>query len=114
MTKLAIDLLKLSMVTTVKPVLSDHSKRWQKLVFKTDYRLMQVKRIAEILHSAILSICIKLPSVFKTVVLSIFEWPLKTWSTVCSFRFYAYFKEIIGILVCFSIINTGWFLSASC
>ena len=33
-------------VTTVKPVLSSHSKR-PKLVFKTDYRLMQVKSIAE-------------------------------------------------------------------
>ena len=32
---------------TVKPVLGGHSKRRPKLVFKTDYRLMQVKRIAE-------------------------------------------------------------------
>ena len=31
---------------TVKPVLSGHSKRRPKLVFKTDYRLMQVKSIA--------------------------------------------------------------------
>ena len=53
-TKLTIDLLKLSMVTTVKPVLSDHSKRWQKLVFKTDKRLMQVKRIAECSKGSIL------------------------------------------------------------
>ena len=29
-------------------------------------------------HYAILSTCIKLPSVFKTFVLSSFEWPLKT------------------------------------
>ena len=29
-------------------------------------------------HSAILLTCIKLPSVFKTFVLSIFEWRLKT------------------------------------
>ena len=33
--------------TTVKPVLSGHSKKTQKLVSKTDYRLMQVKSIAE-------------------------------------------------------------------
>ena len=33
-------------------------------------------------HSAILSTCIKLPSVFKTFVLSFFEWPLKTGFTV--------------------------------
>ena len=31
---------------TVKPVLSGHSKQDQKLVFKTDYRLMQVESIA--------------------------------------------------------------------
>ena len=34
-------------------------------------------------HSAICSTCIKPPSVFKTFVLSIFEWPLKTGYTVC-------------------------------
>ena len=33
-------------------------------------------------HSAILPIFIKLPFVFKTFVLSIFEWPLKTGFTV--------------------------------
>ena len=32
---------------TVKPVLSDNSKRSPKSVFKTNYRLMQVKSIAE-------------------------------------------------------------------
>ena len=39
---------------------------------------------APIEHSAILSTCIKLPFVFKTFVLSIFEWRLKTGFTVCS------------------------------
>ena len=34
-------------VSTYKPVLSGHSKEDQKLVFKTVYRLMQVKSIAE-------------------------------------------------------------------
>ena len=33
-------------------------------------------------HSAILLTCIKLPHGFKTFVLSIFEWPLKTGFTV--------------------------------
>ena len=33
--------------STVKPILSSHSKEDQKLFFKTDYRLMQVKSIAE-------------------------------------------------------------------
>ena len=36
-------------------------------------------------HSAILSTLIKLPFVFKTFVLSFFEWPLKTGFTVCLF-----------------------------
>ena len=35
-------------------------------------------------HSAILSTFIRLPFVFKTFVLSIFEWPLKTGFTVVS------------------------------
>ena len=50
--------------TTVEPVLSSHSKEDQRLVFKTYYRLMQVKRIAEcsLEHSAILLTCVKLPS----------------------------------------------------
>ena len=34
-------------------------------------------------HSAILLTCIELPHGFKTFVLSIFEWPLKTGFTVC-------------------------------
>ena len=41
---------------TVKPVLSSHSKRTQKLFFNTDYLLMQVKSIA-----VLLSTFIKLP-----------------------------------------------------
>ena len=44
---------------------------------------MQVKSIAD---SAILSTFIKLPFVFKTFVLSIFEWPLKTGFTVYILR----------------------------
>ena len=47
-------------IYTVKTVLSGHSKRRPKFVFKTDYRLMQVKSIAECReHSAILLTCIK-------------------------------------------------------
>ena len=38
----------------VKPVLSGHSKRRPKLVFKTDYGLMQVKSIAECSKGSIL------------------------------------------------------------
>ena len=68
---------------TVKPVLSRHSKR-PKLVFQTNYHLMQVKSIAE--HSAIPSTCIKLPFCHKDRCLTIFEWPLKTGFTVCLIR----------------------------
>ena len=59
-------------------------KKDQKLVFKTKYRLMQVKSIAECSreHSAILTTCIKLTSVFYTFVLSNFERLLKTGFTV--------------------------------
>ena len=60
--------------STVKPVLSSHSKR-SKMVFKTDYRLMQVKHIAE--YSAILSTFIKLPLVIKIFVLSFFSGRLR-------------------------------------
>ena len=34
-------------------------------------------------HSAVPLFCIKLPHGFKTFVLSIFVWPLKTGFTVC-------------------------------
>ena len=47
-------------------ILSSHSNRRPKLVFKTDYRLMQVKSIAKC------STCIKLPFVIKIFVLPIF------------------------------------------
>ena len=72
-----------------KTCLKQPLKKDQKLVFKTDYRLMQVKSIApwsKVLlhgeHFAILLTFIKLPSVFMSFVLSIFEWPLKTGFTV--------------------------------
>ena len=52
--------------------------------FKTDNRLMQVKSIAEfsVNHSAVHLTFIKIPHGFQTLVLSIFEWPLKTGFTV--------------------------------
>ena len=56
-------------VHTVKPVLS-HSKRTPKMVFNINYCLMQVKSIAECSND------------FKTFVMSIFVWPLKTGFTV--------------------------------
>ena len=52
---------------------------------ETNYRLMQVKSIAECSkgeHSAILLTFIKLAFVIKIVVLSIFEWPFYAGFTV--------------------------------
>ena len=46
-------------------------KKTKNIVFKTYYRLMQVKSIAECSLR-------KLPFAFKTIVLSFFEWPLYT------------------------------------
>ena len=72
-------------VSTVKPVLSGHSKRRLKLVFKPDYRLMLVKSIAECSQESILQYfkpSFKQLFVFKTGVLSIFMLPHKTGFTV--------------------------------
>ena len=69
----------LVLFSTVKPVLSRHSKKRPKMVFNTNYCLMQVKSIAE---CSILLTFITLPIVFKILVSSIFEWPLKTGFTV--------------------------------
>ena len=59
-------------------------KRRPKLVYKMAYRLMQVKHIADCSPRAFCNTFtfIKPPFVFKTFVLSIFEWPLKTGFTV--------------------------------
>ena len=48
-------------------------------------------------HSALLS-TIKLPFVFKTFVLSIFEWLIKTGRTILGFsEFYTRFQNVIGV-----------------
>ena len=59
---------------TVKPVLSGHSKRRPKIGFKDRLSLNAGQTYCRMLQETY----IKLPSVFKTFVLSIFEWPLKT------------------------------------
>ena len=77
--------LHVSDVTYSKTCLKGPLKRRQKLFFKTDYRLMVVKSIAECSngeHSALLLTFIKLPFAIKTFVLSIFEWRFKTGFTV--------------------------------
>ena len=57
-------------------------KKTKDRLFNTDNHLMQVKVLQNREHSAILKTCIKLPPVFKSFILSIFEWPLKTGLTV--------------------------------
>ena len=61
---------------TVKLVYNGYSQKYQKLVLKTDYSLVQVESI-------LLSTFIKLPFVIKILFLSFFEWPLKTGFTLC-------------------------------
>ena len=46
--------LYLKILHTVKPVLNSHSQKDQNLVFKTNYRLMQDKSIAECSKGSIL------------------------------------------------------------
>ena len=68
----------------VKPALSDHFKGRPKISFQDRLLLNAGQKYCRMLqeHSAIQSTSIKLPFVFKTFVLSIFEWPLKTGFTV--------------------------------
>ena len=73
--------------SSVKPVLSGHSKR-PKIGFQDRLLLNAGQKYCTMLqgeHSAILSTFIKLPFGFKIFVLSIFEWPHKTGFTVCEF-----------------------------
>ena len=71
------------------PVLSTYSKEDQ-IGFQDPLSPNASQKYCRMLqeeeHFAILLTCIKLPSVFKTFVLSIFEWPLKTGFTVHGFN----------------------------
>ena len=58
-----------------KTCLKQPLKKSPKVGFQYDYRLMQVKVLVNA-QSALLSTCIKLPSVFKTFVFPIFKRPL--------------------------------------
>ena len=62
--------------STVKPTLSGHSKRRPKIGFQDQLSLNAGQKYCRMLqgeHSEIFSTFIKLPFVFKTFVLSIFE-----------------------------------------
>ena len=88
---------------TVKPVLSGHSKIRPKMVFKTNYRLMLVKCIAECSKG---SFCSKgsilqyfRPSSgchlsLRSLFCPFFEWPLKTGFTVCTCKLNALYSKL--------------------
>ena len=65
--------------TTVKPVLSGHSKIDKTKVLMENGSLMKFESITE---CSILLTCIKRYSVLKTNFCVLFEWPLKTGFTV--------------------------------
>ena len=74
-----------NVISTVKPVLSNHLKRRPKIGFQYQLSLNAGQKYCRMLqgeHSAILLTFIKLPFVIKIFILSIFEWPLKTSFTV--------------------------------
>ena len=74
--------------STVKPVLSSHSKRTPKISFEDRLSLNAGQKYCRMLqweHSAILLTLIKLPFVIKNCVLSFFEWQLKIGFTVILF-----------------------------
>ena len=81
---------------TVKPVLSNHSKRRPKIVFQDRLSLNECRKYCRMLqweHSAILVTFIKLSFVIKIFVLSIFEWPLKT-------GFIVYYILVLTLTLC--------------
>ena len=59
--------------TTVKPVLSSHSKRRPKIGFQDHLSLNAGQKYCRLLQGTF----IKLPFIFKTFVLPIFEWRLQ-------------------------------------
>ena len=71
--------------STVKPVLSGHSKRRAEIGFQDRLSLNACQKYCRMLqweHSAIFLTIMKLPFAIKTFVLPIFEWPFKTGFTV--------------------------------
>ena len=66
---------KLGILPTVKPVQNGHSQKDRKLIFRTNYRLMQVKSIAECSKGSILQYfrpVITLPFGIKIFVFCLF------------------------------------------
>ena len=85
-----------NVISTVKPVLSGHSKRRPKIVCQDQLSLNAGQKYCRMLHSAILSTFIKLPFVIKIFVLSIFEWLLKKGFTIPKSRVLAHMIIVHG------------------
>ena len=86
-------------------------KKTKKMVFKTDYRLMQVISIAEC-SPAILSTFSRLPFVIMVSVLYIFEWPLKTGFTVTiQIKWYGMYGDISLVFSVVSLVTSKMHLS---
>ena len=99
---------------TVNPVKNGHSQKEQKNVFQ-DQLSLNVPRGE---HSAILLTFIKQPFLIKIVVLSLFEWPLKTGFTVCrllqGFDGVLKLHNLIITIICFFIICSGCYIRLLC
>ena len=81
----ATDKLQLQFLHCSKTCLKQPLKKKTKIGFQDRLSLNAGQKYCRMLHgehSAILLTFIKLPFAFKTLVLSIFEWPLKTGFTV--------------------------------
>ena len=100
MTRVRLQPRALGLESSIQPLnqcasFSSHSKRRPKIVFKTDYRLMQVKSIAECSKGSILQYFrpslryhLSLRSLFcLRYHLDLLFWPLKTGFTVSLKRF---------------------------
>ena len=85
-------------ICTVKPVISGHSKKDQKIDFQDQSLLKAGQKYCRMLqrvHSAILLTFIKLPFAIKTFVLSIFKWTLKTgFIVLSSYQLYQFMGHV--------------------
>ena len=83
-------------LSRVKPVQNGHSKSDQKLIFKTNYRLMQVKSIAECSKESILQY---LRPSLSTLCFDIFWWALKVLLNTAKTDL----TGLVSILICFFV-----------
>ena len=85
---------------TVKPVLGGRSKRRTKIGFQGQLWLNAGQKYCRMLqgeHSAIFSTFTKLPLVIKIFVLSIFEWPLKSFTVFANVKCWLKSQSDLGL-----------------